>query len=198
MTPSTRTILCNVVALALIAPAAPPHSMSPSRLLAQQPAAPEEASAAETRPCTTPGHRQFDFWIGEWDVTWPRKEAGTGRGVDRVRSELDGCVIYQEFDGGGEAGVDLQGISVSVYDPETGLWRQTWVDDEGGYLDFEGELRDGEMTLSREATRQGERFLQRMVYFNIARDSFDWRWERSDDGGRTWTLLWPIHYERKR
>ena len=34
-----------------------------------------------------------------------------------------------------------------------GKWKQTWVDNEGGYLDFVGESKDGQMILSREATR---------------------------------------------
>ncbi len=29
-------------------------------------------------------------------------------------------------------------------------------------------------------------------------DSLDWSWERSDDGGKSWKVLWRIHYERKK
>jgi hypothetical protein len=37
----------------------------------------------------------------------------------------------------------------------------------------------------------------RMVFTNIKPDSFDWRWEASTDGGKTWQVNWPIHYKRK-
>jgi hypothetical protein len=40
--------------------------------------------------------------------------------------------------------------------------------------------------------------LSRMVFLNITRDSLDWRWEKSEDGGKSWQLMWPIHYERKK
>lgn len=30
----------------------------------------------QTRPCSAPEHRQFDFWIGEWDVMTAGKTAG--------------------------------------------------------------------------------------------------------------------------
>ena len=36
-----------------------------------------------------------------------------------------------------------------------------------------------------------------MVYQNISRNEFDWSWEQSFDSGKTWKVLWPIHYKRK-
>lgn len=27
--------------------------------------------------------------------------------------------------------------------------------------------------------------------------SLDWDWERSEDGGQTWQLLWRIHYQSR-
>ena len=72
------------------------------------------------------------------------------------------------------------------------------MDNEGGYLDFVGEFKNGQMILAREVTRpDGTKSLQRMVFKNITHDEFDWSWEGSKDGGKTWTILWPIHYERK-
>jgi len=37
---------------------------------------------------------------------------------------------------------------------------------------------------------------KRMVFFDIAADAFRWRWERSEDAGATWDLLWTIDYRR--
>jgi hypothetical protein len=76
-------------------------------------------------------------------------------------------------------------------------WHQTWVDNQGAYLDFTGEFGDGKMILSRHATVKGQEILQRMVWSNITPDSFDWSWERSDDDGTTWKVLWPLQYVRK-
>ncbi len=93
----------------------------------------------------------------------------------------------------------LRGRSFSVYVPREHRWKQTWVDNEGGYLDFTGSLKNGEMILSREGTRpDGTRVLQRMVFKNIAADQFDWSWENSKDNGKTWQVIWPIHYQRKK
>jgi len=54
------------------------------------------------------------------------------------------------------------------------------------------------MVLSRQAALpDGTRLQMRMVYKNISKDEFDWSWESSKDDGKTWTVVWPIHYKRK-
>jgi len=133
--------------------------------------------------------KQFDFWLGEWDVRWGESDSGSNR-VERI---LGGKVIQENF-----TAPDLVGISVSAYDPERKLWQQTWVDNNGSYLDFTGGFADGKMILSREAIVRGEKCKQRMVWYEIQADKFEWNWERSDDGGATWRVLWNIHYLRKR
>lgn len=102
----------------------------------------------------------------------------------------------ERFRGTGDGA--LEGMSVSVFSAATGKWHQTWVDNKGGYLDFTGGYADGRMILSRRATIEGKDVLQRMVWFNITPDSFDWNWERSEDQGATWQTLWPIHYQRSK
>ena len=137
------------------------------------------------------GASQFDFWLGEWNLSSNGKPAGT----NTITREYDGAVIMERFVGSGDN--QLEGMSVSVFNPRTGNWHQTWVDNQGGYLDFTGGFSDGKMILSRKTTIEGKEVQQRMVWFNITPASFDWSWERSDDGGSTWKTLWPLHYQRK-
>ena len=40
---------------------------------------------------STPPEQQFDFWLGEWDVSWGEGQGGTNR-VDKI---LDGKVIRE-------------------------------------------------------------------------------------------------------
>ncbi len=145
------------------------------------------ASAETPSPAT-----RFDFWIGNWELS----SAGKAAGTNTITREYDGAVIMERFVGTGDS--QLEGMSVSVFNKNTGKWHQTWVDNQGSYLDFTGGFADGRMILSRKATIQGKEALQRMVWFNITPDSFDWHWERSDDDGATWNVLWPLHYERKK
>jgi hypothetical protein len=157
-------------------------------LAAQQP--------APTNPCTVPQQKQFDFWVGEWDLTWPGDKPGeTAHGTNTIKRMMDGCVVQENFSGGDA--MHLRGTSVSTFDTRAGVWKQTWVDNEGGYLDFSGEFKDGRMILQREAVRNGSKILQRMVWKNITANELDWSWESSSDGGKTWQVNWPIHYKRR-
>jgi len=131
---------------------------------------------------------QFDFWLGEWDVAWGNNKKGT----NRIEQILEGKIIQENF-----SSPDFTGLSVFAYDPERQLWCQTWVDSNGTYLDFTGQFENGQMTLSRDAIVRGQACGQRMVWYDIQAYQFNWNWERSDDGGRTWRVLWMIHYTRK-
>ena len=137
----------------------------------------------ETQP-----ENQFDFWLGEWEAAWGKD----GKGTNRVTRILNGKIVQEDF-----TGPDLHGLSFSAYDPERGLWCQTWVDNNGTYLDFTGRFEQGRMTLTRDAIVRGQACKQRMVWYDIQADEFHWNWERSNDGGQTWRVLWQIHYTRK-
>jgi Protein of unknown function (DUF1579) len=156
-----------------------------------------QSNAATPKSCSEPEQQQLQFWVGEWDLTWPGSNPGeTAHGTNSVRRILDGCIVQENFSGGDA--MSFRGESVSIFDIPAGKWKQTWVDNQGAYLDFVGEFKDGQMILGREAARpDGTKTLQRMVFKNITRDEFDWSWEGSKDGGKTWTVMWPIHYKRK-
>lgn len=146
------------------------------------------------KPCLAPEARQFDFWLGNWDLSW---EGGTGKNT--ITNKFGACVVEENFaaDSSADTPDPLRGTSVSVYSTQLEKWRQTWVDNQGGYLDFVGGFSDGKMTLSREAARKGETYYQRMVWYNISEDSLDWNWERSKDGV-VWKTQWKIHYQRRK
>ena len=150
------------------------------------------SEASETGHCNSAEARQFDFWLGEWDLSWGEG----GRGKNRISKEHGGCVIQEKFDG--RPGMAFTGMSVSVYNPRRGVWQQTWVDSNGTYLDLEGGFDGGEMILMCERDVEGKNALLRMVFHNIQDDALDWRWERSFDGGESWEPRWEIHYERAR
>lgn len=145
-------------------------------------------AVVEDRAVRTPEGRQFDFWLGCWELRWEPD----GQGVNRIVSILDDQVILERFDG--RPSIPLTGMSVSVYDPAAGLWRQTWVDSDGQYLDFTGGMDDERMVLAR---RRADGRLQRMVWSDITAETLRWSWEHSDDDGRRWTVAWAMDYRRR-
>jgi len=159
-------------------------------------------SSSSSAPRPAPEARQFDFWLGEWDLTWPGEQSGLpagqiGRGTNTITAILDSAVIQENFVDG--APNSLYGMSFSVYNQRLGKWQQTWVDNQSSYLDFTGGFNDGKMILSRKATtKDGREIMQRMVWHNITHDQLDWNWEASQDGGKTWKVNWQIHYTKKK
>ena len=158
------------------------------------PGQPEE-DRPDSREIKHPGEaQQFDFWLGEWDLTWD----GGGRGSNSISRILDGQVIQEQFTSFSTSADEkpFRGLSLSVFVPELGRWRQTWVDSGGNYMDFLGSFDNGKMALSMERTVNGQPTTYRMVFYNVAERSLDWDWESSLNGGQTWQLLWRIHYQR--
>lgn len=160
------------------------------------PVSTQTQGSATPQPCTQPQARQFDFWVGEWNLTWPAANGQpSGKGTNSISKILDACVIEENFKDLGAAPA-LRGLSVSTFNGRLGKWQQTWVDSQGSYLDFTGEWNGKEMILSRQGVdAKGEKVWQRMVWKNISANALDWSWERSNDGTQ-WEVVWPIHYER--
>ena len=136
----------------------------------------------------------FDFWVGDWDVSWSSADGSTGRGRNRVAKVLDGSVIEENFEETPDGKTPpLKGRSLSVRQ-KSGIWKQAWADNQGGYFSLTGQV-DGDKRIFITDAVQG--VAQRMVFHSIRKDSLTWDWERSDDGGKAWKRLWRIEYRRR-
>lgn len=152
----------------------------------------EAHAQQQSSPCASAEFHQMDFWLGSWDARWeasPNMPAGAGTNV--VTRDFGGCVIHEHFDGAG-----MHGESWSLYQARAGMWRQTWVDDQGGYFALRGGA-DGDDFVLTVYSIANNAPVQRMVFEDIAPASFTWRWQSSPDAGGTWTDAWVIHYVRR-
>jgi len=138
-----------------------------------------------------PEYRQFDFWIGEWDVQAGGKPAGT----NSVRLILDDCVIFENWKGAG----GMTGKSFNIYNASIGKWQQTWVDSAGNALEFYGEFKDGAMRLVGEKPGpNGAKIINKLTFFPLEGGRVRQLWESSQDGGQTWTTVFDGLYIRKK
>lgn len=144
-------------------------------------------------PCmVTPEHRQFDFWIGEWNVMTPQGQLAGTNSVQRV---VDGCVIFENWSGsqGGN------GKSFNYYDKNDGKWHQLWVGSGGGAINFSGEFKEGAMRYEAVSpAANGAKTLQRMTFFKLDGDKVRQLWESSTDDGKTWTVAFDGMYIKKK
>jgi hypothetical protein len=91
--------------------------------------------SGQQKPCENPAASQFDFWIGDWELTWQDNEGNIITGSNKIEKILDGCVINENFY---DSSSGFTGRSLSVYSTKLNKWLQTWVDNSGAYLDFVG------------------------------------------------------------
>jgi hypothetical protein len=151
------------------------------------------------RPCPTRAEsRQFDFWIGDWEVTpWQQPPGPNMRvlGTSHVEPLLEECLIMENWTGAGGS----SGKSMNFWDVNRKKWRQVWIADIGGSLDYEGEFRDGAMRFEGwTAGASGGRVLQRLTFFPISRDTVRQLFATSADSGRTWQPGFDGRYVRRR
>ena len=71
--------------------------------------------------CCSDQFRQFDFWIGEWNV-YDSTEALLGTNIIDVIQ--DSCVLRENWNSARSA---YTGTSYNFYDPVMGQWTQTRV-----------------------------------------------------------------------
>jgi hypothetical protein len=150
------------------------------------------ATPVPEAPCSAPPYRQFDFWLGDWDVF---DASDPVKPVARVTVEpvLGGCGVLESYaDREGN-----EGRSFSIYDASRRLWHQTWITNHGRLLVIEGGLRSGRMELTG---------TDLAAYGEPAR-SVRGTWEplaggvrevgvRSLDGGRTWQPWFDLLFRR--
>jgi hypothetical protein len=94
----------------------------------------------------------------------------------------------------------MTGTSFNTYDPGDRRWHQTWVDDRGTLLVLAGEWKDGAMTLAGETAARGANKAanHRITWTPLADGRLTQLWESSEDGGKTWSIVFAGTYSRKR
>ena len=161
------------------------HVAGPLLFVLAQAASP---AASPPLPCTAEAYRQFDFWIGEWDVTNRQPPAGSPptRSRNRITRILNGCAILEEFEY--PNGYGYAGKSLSFYDSNSRKWHQTWVDTGGAPLYLEGGLEGPSMVLFdvRTSRANGLTWTQRITWTPLPGGRVRQHWEVSKDGGATW------------
>ncbi|MBN9660537.1 MAG: hypothetical protein J0H49_20275 [Acidobacteria bacterium] len=144
-----------------------------------------------SKPCLADGRlREFDFWLGEWDV----QVSGQTIATSRIENVLDGCLIQENwmpFNG-------QQGKSWNYLNPATGMWEQLWMSG-GNVLKLEGGLAGGKMVLegrSQNPARASN--LDRITFAPLPDGRVSQVWEQSKDGGQSWTKAFDGIYIRRR
>jgi len=153
--------------------------------------------AAQVQPnglaCAAPEFSQFDFWIGDWDVTGALK--GVPAGTSHISKEMGGCVIWENWTSKGSG---YFGKSYNTYNVNLHRWEQYWVDNGAGSMFFHGQLKDGVMDYWTDDIPQpdGKMMRRHLQFFNLSPDRVRQFSQQSFDGGKTWKVEYDLIYTR--
>ncbi len=154
-----------------------------------------EQSKRNQKPCThNPEHRQFDFWVGDWDVV--RTEDGSAAGRSHIERVIGDCVIWENWTSLGNT--EYSGKSYNTYNPNLKRWEQFWVDSDGGMIHFYVGLKDNVMDFYTDDVPQpdGSKLKRHLQFFNLGSNEVRQFSRGSKDDGNTWTVEYDLTYNR--
>jgi hypothetical protein len=150
------------------------------------------AEAMHPPTCDGAEQRQFDFWVGEWQVT--DRVSGEPAGMSRIEKLYGGCVLRENWVSPG-----FQGGSLNTWWKGDRRWHQTWMDQAGAFRHFIGAMDNGRMVLVAEQPdpAQAGRTLQVRLTFTPNADGTVRQYsDISPDGGATWRPRYDFLYRR--
>jgi tetratricopeptide (TPR) repeat protein len=149
------------------------------------------------KPCAYNSiNRQFDFWVGEWQVE--TADGATPAGDSKIELILGDCVIQENWTSAGNTG--YQGKSYNIYNPDLRRWEQFWNDNAGGMIHFYGELKDGVMDYYTDEIPQkdGTKLKRHLQFIPMGPDKVRQFSRGSTDSGKTWNVEYDFIYNRKK
>jgi len=171
------------VAAALV----PLMSLMPLVSLLTAPALAQAPPAA----CSAAEYRQFDFWLGDWDVA---NADGQPAGRNVITRIAGGCALHENWSGRG----GFTGQSLNGWNRHTRRWQQTWLDSSGSRLDLEGGLQGASMVLEgRTPAASGAPRRHRITWTPQSDGSVRQHWQTSDDDGASWSTAFDGRYTRR-
>lgn len=137
-------------------------------------------------------NRQFDFWIGKWDVY-----DATGRkvGVNEITKSENGYLLTERWK---NLRSKVSGTSVNYYDPRARRWKQVRVDAQGGIIRSTGRFQNGKMALTGDYyDGKGEHGLSQATWTPLKDGRIHQSIRLSTDGGSTWKTHFSGYYTRQ-
>jgi len=154
-----------------------------------------EQTKKNQRPCAyIPENRQFDFWLGEWDVSTTQGVVPSGN--SKIELILEDCVVQENWK---SLNSPYAGKSYNVYNTMLKRWEQYWVDNVGGNIFFYGELKGGVMDYWTDDLPQsdGTKLKRHLQFFKLGSNTVRQFSQSSSDGGKTWQVEYDFTYTRK-
>lgn len=156
----------------------------------------QNSTTANPFPCQDDKRtKEFDFWLGDWDVY--ARGTNTLVGKSKIESASGGCMVLENW----TSASGSNGKSMNYVDPLTKKWIQVWVGSAGINTQnitrfYDGEYRDGAMRFVFDREANGTKIIGRFIFYNEGPNQVRQFNETSSDGGKTWTTSYDFIYKR--
>jgi hypothetical protein len=153
--------------------------------------------------CATAEARQFDFWLGDWQIdqqirradgSWLHLPARTS-----VSSVLGGCALLEHWEGDVkfyweqmDAVEHMEGLSVRSYDPGEGEWCIHWMDSRHPRFGppFCGRFTGGGGDFVQERQTPSGTRRTRIRFSKAGHGGVRWELAIGSSADSSWTPLW--------
>ena len=143
--------------------------------------------------CEAEEHRQFDFWLGEWDV-YGGPKGDTLVGTNRIERSENGCWLIEHWRGAS----GNHGTSTNAWDVQFKRWRQFWVGGDGVVLRLEGgRLGQAMVMIGDLPDGKGGTQRQRITWTPQPDGAVIQQWDTSDDDGGSWQASFRGIYRKR-
>ncbi len=157
-----------------------------------------KSQSKQKLPCSDPIYRQFDFWLGNWDVYGKQNKKA---GDSKISILLDSCIILEEWTSvQAPNNFNYTGKSFNTYNSSSKQWQQTWVDNAGGTTEYlKGKFENNKMVFTSVpfAFKRDSMAVRRLTFFNLGKDKVRQWGEISKDNEKTWNSEYDLEYRRK-
>ncbi len=134
-------------------------------------------------------YKEFDFWIGEWNVYKQGTDSIVGK--SKIESIVDGMVIKETYH---STTSQYQGTSLNKYNPRIDKWEQFWVDNSGLSLHIVGNLVNGKMVLENQITSKKGTIFNKIEWQKNNDGTVRQTWYQSSDEGTSWKAVFDGEY----
>ena len=128
-------------------------------------------------PCSSKEYKQFDFWVGNWNVYNTKNQL---IGTNNIVKVPNACAIQENWES--KAGSST-GTSYNYYNSTDKSWNQLWIDNSGYSLVLKGNYSTNEMILKSSLIKS-----KKGDYYNQI------TWSKNTDG--TVTQVWDLVNEK--